>query len=73
MKVDDATSVLSTFFPRPEKRIGGDVAQALMQNCMMGTIGYESNIGQTACDCTTVQHKDLKSILQVLVAHCFHK
>ena len=53
MKVDDATSVLSTFFPRPEKRIGGDVAQALMQNCMVGTIGYESNIGQTACDCTT--------------------
>ena len=52
LKVDGDSAVLTQFFPRPEKRIGGDVAQAIMQNCMVGTIGYETNIGTTSCDCT---------------------
>ena len=42
---------MSTFFPRPEYEIGGDVAQALMQNCMLGVYGYETNMGGTGCDC----------------------
>jgi len=43
---------LSSIFARPEKEIGGDVAQALMQNCMLGVFGYESNMSSTICDCT---------------------
>tara|TARA_R110000824_G_scaffold137684_7_gene302281 strand:- start:9147 stop:12833 length:3687 start_codon:yes stop_codon:yes gene_type:complete len=42
---------MSTFFPRPEYEIGGDVAQALMQNCMLGVYGYETNMGGVGCDC----------------------
>ena len=53
IKMDNPNMVLRTFFPRPEKEIGGDVAQALMQNCMLGVYGYETNVGDTECDCTT--------------------
>jgi hypothetical protein len=42
---------MSTFFPRPEYEIGGDVAQALMQNCMLGVYGYEANTGDIGCEC----------------------
>ena len=42
---------MSTFFPRPEYEIGGDVAQALMQNCMLGVYGYEANVGDIGCEC----------------------
>ena len=52
LKAKDEDAVLAKFFGRPEKRIGGDVAQALMQNCMAGVIGYESNPGFTSCDCS---------------------
>ena len=51
MKMDNPNMAIRTFFPRPEKEIGGDVAQALMQNCMVGVYGYESNVGGTECDC----------------------
>ena len=54
LKMDNEKTVLRTFFPRPEKEIGGDVAQALMQNCMLGVYGYETNIGDTECDCIVV-------------------
>jgi len=47
--------VLRSFFPRPEKELGGDVAQALQQNSMLGIIGYEPNYGDTICDCGVVE------------------
>ena len=53
MKMDNPNMALETFFVRPEKEIGGDVAQALMQNCMVGVFGYETNVGETECDCPT--------------------
>lgn len=43
---------LASMFPRPHKEIGGDVAQALMQNSMLGVYGYESNLSGTLCDCS---------------------
>ena len=51
MKMNKDDLVLRSFFQRPEKEIGGDVAQALMQNSMLGIYGYESNEGDTQCDC----------------------
>jgi len=51
MKMDREDSVISTMFPRPHKEIGGDVAQALMQNCMLGVYGYEATLGMSQCDC----------------------
>ena len=51
LKMQQSKASLSTFFPRPEYEIGGDMAQALMQNCMLGVEGYEANVGTTACDC----------------------
>ena len=55
LKMQQRKASLSTFFPRPEFEIGGDVAQALMQNCMLGVEGYEANMGTTACDCDYTQ------------------
>jgi hypothetical protein len=46
------------YFTRPEKTIRGDIAQALMQNCMTGVQGYETNASGTDCSCggiTTTQ------------------
>ena len=51
LKMQNPKASMSTFFPRPEYEIGGDVAQALMQNCMLGVAGYEANNGNTACEC----------------------
>ena len=51
IKMDKNNLVLRSFFQRPEKEIGGDVAQALMQNSMLGVYGYESNDGDTQCEC----------------------
>tara|TARA_R110000823_G_scaffold33249_2_gene93232 strand:+ start:2532 stop:6029 length:3498 start_codon:yes stop_codon:yes gene_type:complete len=51
IKMNKSDLVLRSFFNRPEKEIGGDVAQALMQNSMLGIYGYESNEGDTECDC----------------------
>ena len=51
LKMQHPRATMSTFFPRPEYEIGGDVAQALMQNCMLGVAGYEANVGTTACEC----------------------
>ena len=45
-------ATMSTFFPRPEHEIGGDVAQAIMQNCMLGVFGYEANMRNTGCECS---------------------
>jgi len=53
LKMNNPNMGLATFFCRPEKEIGGDVAQALMQNCMVGVFGYETNVGNTECDCPT--------------------
>lgn len=50
---------MSTFFPRPEYEIGGDMAQALMQNCMLGVYGYETNLGNTACECDYVTKQSI--------------
>ncbi len=55
LKMQQRKASLSTFFPRPEFEIGGDVGQALMQNCMLGVEGYEANMGTTACDCDYTQ------------------
>ena len=44
-------TTLGTLFPKPEKVIGGDVQQALMQNCMTGILVYESSFALTNCDC----------------------
>ncbi len=52
LKMQQGGASLSTFFPRPEYEIGGDVSQALMQNCMLGVVGYEANVGTTACECS---------------------
>ena len=43
---------LGDLFARPEDEIGGDMAQALMQNSMLGVFGYETNTTTTSCDCT---------------------
>ena len=51
-KSDWKKALLVSFFNRPEKEIGGDVAQALMQNCMLGTVVYETNMGGVDCDCS---------------------
>jgi len=51
IKLLNDSSSISTFYPRPEMSIGGDVGQALMQNCMLGVYGYEANIGNTQCKC----------------------
>jgi hypothetical protein len=48
-----------TMFSRPEKEIGGDVAQALMQNCMLGVFGYETNMSSTICDCQSPEDTSL--------------
>ena len=53
MKMDNPNMALYSFFVRPEKEIGGDVAQCLMQNCMLGVFGYETNVGGTECECPT--------------------
>ena len=54
LKASKPWLMLNDLFARPEKEIGGDVAQALMQNCMLGVYGYETNMGTTSCDCNTV-------------------
>ena len=52
LKASQPNMQLSDIFARPEKEIGGDMAQALMQNSMLGVFGYETNMGTTSCDCT---------------------
>ena len=42
---------IGDYFTRPEKTIRGDIAQALMQNCMVGVHGYETNTSGTDCLC----------------------
>ena len=44
------------YFTRPEKTIRGDIAQALMQNCMVGVNGYETNTSGTDCGCNDVNN-----------------
>ena len=39
------------YFTRPEKTIRGDIAQAVMQNCMVGVHGYQTNASGTDCLC----------------------
>ena len=53
LKMRQPMASMSTFFPRPHYEIGGDVAQALMQNCMLGVFGYETNMSSTICDCSS--------------------
>ena len=53
LKASNPGTLLNDLFVRPEKEIEGDVAQALMQNCMLGVYGYETNMSSTNCDCTT--------------------
>ena len=52
LKANNTAFVLGSFFNRPEKEIGGDVAQAIMQNCMVGIYGYETNMSNVDCDCS---------------------
>ena len=52
LKLESSNYTLSSIFSRPHKEIGGDVAQMLMQNSMLGVYGYESNVGGTICDCS---------------------
>ena len=42
---------IGMYFTRPEKSIRGDIAQVLMQNCMVGVHGYETNTSGTNCEC----------------------
>ena len=51
LKAGEAFLNLGGLFARPESEIGGDMAQALMQNCMLGVFGYETNAGSMNCDC----------------------
>ncbi len=52
LKADNDDMVVGSMFSRPEKEIGGDVAQAIMQNCMVGIYGYETNMSMVDCDCS---------------------
>jgi len=52
LKASEPYLNLGGLFARPEKEIGGDMAQALMQNCMLGVFGYETNAGTLNCDCS---------------------
>jgi hypothetical protein len=52
LKASQPNMSLGDLFARPEKEIGGDMAQALMQNSMLGVFGYETNVSTTSCDCT---------------------
>jgi hypothetical protein len=52
LKASEPNMNLGDLFARPEDEIGGDMAQALMQNCMLGVFGYETNTTTTNCDCT---------------------
>ena len=49
--MDYPFTIRKTLFNRPSKNIGGDVGQALMQNSMVGVVGYQTNMGGTDCDC----------------------
>jgi hypothetical protein len=51
LKMDMQGAVLRSFYSRPEKEIGGDVAQMLQQNSMLGIVGYEPNYGDLICAC----------------------
>ena len=51
IKMDYPFTIRKTLFNRPAKNIGGDVGQALMQNSMVGVVGYQTNMGDTDCDC----------------------
>ena len=53
LKANNPNVIVASLFNRPEKEIGGDVAQAIMQNCMVGIYGYETNMSNVDCDCTT--------------------
>ena len=59
LKQDNPNFMKDTMFSRPEKEIGGDVAQALMQNCMLGVFGYETNMSSTICDCQSPESTSL--------------
>jgi len=52
MKARQQNLQLGDLFARPESEIGGDMAQALMQNSMLGVFGYETNTTTTSCDCS---------------------
>jgi hypothetical protein len=52
LKANDPSMLVASMFNRPEKEIGGDVAQAIMQNCMVGIYGYETNMSNVDCDCS---------------------
>jgi len=52
LKANNVAVIVASLFNRPEKEIGGDVAQAIMQNCMVGVYGYETNMSNVSCDCT---------------------
>ena len=47
-----AGQTIGDYFTRPEKSVRGDIGQALMQNCMVGVHGYETNTSGTDCACT---------------------
>tara|TARA_R110000824_G_scaffold52896_4_gene146813 strand:- start:41232 stop:44621 length:3390 start_codon:yes stop_codon:yes gene_type:complete len=51
LKAAEPFLTVGGLFARPESEIGGDMAQALMQNCMLGVFGYETNAGSLNCDC----------------------
>ena len=52
MKANEPQMLLASLFNRPEREIGGDVAQCLAQNCMAGINGYETNMSDVDCDCS---------------------
>ena len=54
IKMDYPFTIRKTLFNRPSKNIGGDVGQALMQNSMVGVVGYQTNMGDTDCDCGVI-------------------
>jgi len=51
IKMDYPFTIRRTLFNRPSQNIGGDVGQALMQNSMVGVVGYQTNMGGTDCNC----------------------
>ena len=51
LKMDYPFTIRKTLFNRPSKNMGGDVGQILMQNSMVGVVGYQTNMANTDCDC----------------------
>mgnify|MGYP003663691281 FL=1 len=63
IKMDYPFTIRATLFNRPARNIGGDVGQALMQNSMVGVVGYQTNMGDTDCDCSPVPANSVTSAL----------